>query len=226
MNFVFLNFWGDSIKDTRTPLRFTAVAERASSLDLGSQRVQDFIALLKRRNVVVDPTINIFEAFFQGRTGTILPGYEIVADRLPPVVRRGLLGGGLPVPEGKDSLYLAAFPPMLKMLKMLYDAGVPIVAGTDGSAGFALHRELELYSRAGIPNAEVLRIATIGAATVLGKQATMGSIKAGKLADLIVIDGDPVKNISDIRRVELTMKDGVMFESAKVYGSLGVKPFH
>ena len=52
----------------------------------------------------------------------------------------------------------------------------------------------------------------------------MGSIKVGKLADLIIVDGDPVKNISDIRRVEMTMKDGALFESAKVYRSLGVKP--
>jgi imidazolonepropionase-like amidohydrolase len=224
MNFVFLNFWGDSIKDTRTPLRFTAVAERASSLDLGSQRVRDFIALLKQRHVVVDPTLNAFEGLFAARLGTLFPGYESVADRLPPVVRRGFLSGGLPVPEGKDSVYRAALPAMLRMLKMLYDAGVTIVPGTDGPAGFALHRELELYSKAGIPNNEVLRIATIGAASVLGKQSTMGSIKVGKLADLIVVDGDPVKNISDIRRVEMTMRGGVIFESAQVYRMLGVKP--
>lgn len=225
MNFVFLNFWGDTIKDTRTPLRFTAVAERASALDLSSSRVRDFVSLLKQRHIVLDPTINIFETLFLARTGTISPGYEAVANRLPPIVRRGFLAGGLPVPEGKDSIYRAAFPAMLKMLKMLYDAGVTIVPGTDAPPGFALHRELELYSAAGIPNNEVLRIATIGAATVLGKQETMGSIKAGKLADMIIVDGDPVKNMSDIRRVELTMKDGVIFESAKVYRTLGVKQF-
>lgn len=224
MNFVFLNFWGDSVKDTRTPLRFTAVAERASLLDLGSSRVHEFIALLKQRSVVVDPTINIFEGMFTGRIGTIAPGYEVVADRLPPVVRRSLLAGGLPVPDGKDSVYRAAFPAMLRMLKMLYDAGVTIVAGTDAPAGFALHRELELYSQAGIPNNEVLRIATIGAARVLGMQETMGSIKSGKLADIVIIDGDPVKNMRDIRRVEMTMKDGIIFEAAKVYRALGVRP--
>lgn len=224
VNFLFLNFWGDSIKDTRTPLRFTAVAERAGALDLGSERVQAFVALLKDRRVVVDPTVNIFEGLFAARVGTVLPGYEVVADRLPPVVRRGLLSGGLPVPEGRDSVYRAAVPAMLKMVKMLHDAGVPIVAGTDAPAGFALHRELELYSAAGIPNAEVLRIATIGAAQVLGMDKKTGSIKAGKVADLIVVDGDPLKTMSDIRRVELTMKDGAIHESAKVYRALGVKP--
>jgi imidazolonepropionase-like amidohydrolase len=224
LNFLFLNFWGDTIKDTRTPLRFTAVAERAAALDLQSERVRAFVALLKEHRVVVDPTVNIFEGMFAARQGVVYPGYESVADRLPPVVRRGFLGGGLPVPEGKDSLYRAAVPAMLRMVKMLYDAGVPIVAGTDAPAGFALHHELELYSAAGIPNADVLRIATIGAARVLGMDKETGSIKVGKIADLIIVNGDPLKTISDIRRVELTMKDGVIHESAKVYRALGVKP--
>ena len=224
VNFLFLNFWGDSIKDTRTPLRFTAVAERAAGLDLKSERVRAFVAMLKERRVVVDPTVGAFEPMFAARQGTVQPGYEAVAERVPPVVRRGFLAGGLPVPQGKDSVYRAAVPAMLKMVKMLYDAGVPILAGTDAPPGFGLHRELELYSEAGIPNADVLRIATIGAAQVLRMDKETGSIKVGKVADLIVVDGDPVKNISDIRRVELTMKDGIIHQSAKIYRALGIKP--
>lgn len=224
LNFIFLNFWGDSVKDTRTPLRFTAVGERASSLDLSSQRVKDFIALLKDRQIVVDPTVNVFEEMFTAQKGVVSPGFVSVADRLPPVVRRSLLGGGLAVSPGKDSVYRAAFPAMLKMLKLLYDAGVPIVAGTDAAPGFALHRELELYSTAGIPNADVLRIATLGAAKVVKMDDRLGSVKAGKLADIIIVDGDPLKNISDIRRVELTMKDGVIYDPAKIYSAMGVQP--
>ena len=59
------------------------------------------------------------------------------------------------------------------MIKLLYDAGVPIVAGTDSLAGFALHRELELYVEAGIPPSEVLKIATIGAARVMKRDADL-----------------------------------------------------
>ena len=223
-NFLFLNFWGDSIKDTRTPVRFTAVAERASGLDLTSPRVREFVKLVKDRGVVLDPTVNIFENFFVARLGQVSPGYSAVADHLPTVVRRGLLSGGLPVPEGKDSVYRAALPAVLRMIKMMYDAGVPIVAGTDASPGIALHRELELYSQAGIPNAEVLRIATLGAARVLKMDDSVGVIAKGKLADLIIVDGDPVKNISDIRRVSLTMKNGVIYDPAKVNAAMGVKP--
>ena len=223
-NFLFLNFWADSVKDTRAMLRFTAVAERASTLDLSSQRVREFVKLLKDSGVVVDPTVNIFENFFVARAGQVAPGYVAVAERLPAAVRRGLLAGGLQVPEGKDSVYRAALPAVLRMIKLMYDAGVPIVAGTDGPAGIALHRELELYSMAGIPNAEVLRIATLGAARIMKMDDSVGVIAKGKLADLIIVDGDPLKNMSDIRRVSLTMKDGVIYDAAKVNAAMGVKP--
>jgi imidazolonepropionase-like amidohydrolase len=66
-------------------------------------------------------------------------------------------------------------------------AGVPVVAGMDGLAGFTLHRELELYVQAGIPPVEVLRIATLGAATVMHRDNELGSVTPGKLADLVVI---------------------------------------
>ena len=91
---------------------------------------------------------------------------------------------------------------MLAFVKALYDAGIPIIAGTDCTAGFCLHRELELYSEAGIPNAEVLRIATWGAATVTKRADRLGAVRAGYFADLILVDGDPVADISNIRRVE------------------------
>ena len=223
-NFLFLNFWGDSVKDTRTPLRFTAVAERAATLDLSSARVQGFIRLLKERGVVLDPTANIFEGMFTARKGSVDPGYTMVADRLPPQVRRGLLTGGLPVPDGMDGRYRDSFAAVLKLVKMMYDAGIPIVAGTDAFAGFALHRELELYEQAGIPAPEVLRIATLGAARVMKMDKELGSIAPGKLADLIVVDGNPVQRVSDIRHVALVVKDGTLYEPAALYQATGVRP--
>lgn len=224
VNFLFLNFWADSVKDTRTPLRFTAVGDRASGLDLSSDRVREFVKLIKDRKVVLDPTVNVFEMMFVARLGEIAPGYTLVADRLPAVVRRGLLSGGLAVPEGKDSLYRAVLPAMLRMIKVMYDAGVTIVPGTDNTPGLALHRELELYSRAGIPNAEVLRMATIGSARVLKMDNSLGSIAKGKLADLIIVDGNPVTDMSDIRRVSLTMKDGIIYDTARVNAAIGILP--
>jgi imidazolonepropionase-like amidohydrolase len=223
INFVFLNFF-DDVKDTRTPARFVSVAERGATLDLHSERVRSFVQLLKQRKVIVDPTVGVFYAMFTDRPGSVSSNYAAIADRLPPQVRRGFLGGGLPIPEGMDERYKASARALLDMVKLLYDAGIPIVAGTDGLAGFALHRELELYVEAGIPAPDVLRIATLGAARVAGRDKELGSIEPGKLADLVLVDGDPASRISDIRRTSLVIKDGAVYDPAALYKSIGVRP--
>jgi len=220
-NFLFLNFWPD-IQDTRTPIRFTAVAERAALLDLQSAPVQSFLNLLREKKIVIDPTVSIFEGMFTSRKGTMSPSYAMVADRLPPQVRRGYLAGGLAVPEGMDQRYRDSFRNVLAMVKALYDNHIPIVAGTDALAGFSLHRELELYVQAGIPPAAVLRIATLGAASVMKHDDQLGSIVPGKLADLDIIDGDPSINISDVRKVVTVIKDGKVYDARAVASEIGV----
>jgi imidazolonepropionase-like amidohydrolase len=222
-NMLFLNFQGDTL-DTRTPARFTAVAQYGAELDLESDSVQDFLQLLKDREVIVDPTVSIWEGMFTGRPGEVSPNFEPVADRLPPTVRRGFLAGGLPVPDEMDMRYRESFQRILDMVAEVYEQGITIVPGTDAMAGFALHRELELYERAGIPAAQVLRIATLGSAEVAGRADQLGSIEPGKLADMILVDGDPTARMSDIRNVRLVMKDGVLFDAASLYRAIGVAP--
>ena len=77
---------------------------------------------------------------------------------------------------------------------------------------------------AGIPAPKVLEIATLGAARVLDKESILGTVAPGKLADFILVDGDPTTRISDIRKVVLTVKDGAAFDTAELYRSVGVKP--
>src|SRR5262249_37500200 len=154
-NFLFLNFL--PVPDTRTPARFTEVAQHAAELDLSSEKVRAFLGLLKERNVAVDPTVNVFEGMFLGRPGVMGPGHAAVADRLPPQVRRNAsAGGGLPVPPGMDGRYRDSERALLAMVKALYDNGITIEAGTDALCGFSLHHELELYAEAGIPAPKVL----------------------------------------------------------------------
>ncbi|HEX4649219.1 MAG TPA: amidohydrolase family protein, partial [Steroidobacteraceae bacterium] len=104
-------------------------------------------------------------------------------------------------------------------------AGVPLEAGTDGIAGFTLHRELELYVRAGLSPAEALQVATWNGARFTGRLTDLGSIEPRKRADLVLVDGDPTRNISDIRRISLVMKDGVIYFPAAVYEAVGVRRF-
>jgi len=116
-----------------------------------------------------------------------------------------------------------------KLLKALADSGAPILMGTDSPQmfnvpGFALHRELELYAQAGIPCYWLVRLATLGAARVLKRDGELGSIAPGKLADLVLIDGDPTRRVGDVRRTSLVLKDGNVYDPAALYRSIGVRP--
>ena len=222
VNFMFLNFI-DSVKDTRQMSRFTAVGSDAAGLDFSSARVKAFFQLLKDRGTDIDPTVGTFEDMFTGRPGKMSPNLAAVADRFPTQVRRYMFGGGLPVPPGMDQRYRDSYAAMIKMVGELYRNGIPIVAGTDGMAGFGLHRELELWVQAGIPPAEVLRFATLGSARIMKHDDVRGSITPGKFAEVILVRGDPSTNISDIRNVELAVRNGAVFRSAELYSALGIK---
>ena len=224
INFVFLNFFFDEVKDTRTPARFTTVAQRASKLDLNSSEVRSFVQLMKDRHVVLDPTVTILYTMFTRQPGTVGPGYAPIANRLPPQIRRSLLTGGLPIAKESEQQYRDSADALLRMIKLLHDSGITLVAGTDDLPGFTLHRELEMYVQAGIPAPETLRIATLNAAKVLGRDADLGAIAPGKCADMILVDGDPARRISDIRNTDLVVKDGKVYEVAALYRSIGVLP--
>lgn len=220
-NFLLLNFLEGV--DTRTPDRFHAVGERAPEIDLGSGKVKSFVALLKEKGTVSDPTLVAFEGMFTDRVGVVSHTFAPVADRLPPTVRRGLVAGGM-APKGKEDRYTKSYEWMKGIVKALHDNGVAIVAGTDNVAGFSLHRELELYVEAGIPAVDALRSATIVPARVMKREKELGTIAPGKLADLILIDGDPTADIRNVRRVVLTVRDGLVYDPAKLYAEIGVKP--
>src|SRR5262249_31902699 len=134
------------------------------------------------------------------------------------------LTGGLPLDGDKHARYKASFDKLLAMTKLLYDARVRLVVGTDGLAGLMLHHEMALYARAGIPTAAILRMATIDPARYLGHDQQVGSIARGKIADRVVIDGDPLARIDDIGRTVTTMRAGIAFPTAPLYASIGVEP--
>jgi imidazolonepropionase-like amidohydrolase len=224
INFIFLNFLADKVKDTRTPERFSAVGDYAAKLDLQSKEVNDFIALLQQHHTTVDVTLATFEGMFTGRPGQASPDFAPILKRLPAQVQRGAFAGGLPVTAEKDQLYKDSYQAMLRMTKRMYDAGIPILAGTDAIAGIMLHRELELEVEAGIPPAKALQIATFNAARLLKQDKDLGSIVSGKRADLVLVEGNPAENISDVRRCRLVMKNGVEYKSADLYSSVGIKP--
>jgi len=94
-----------------------------------------------------------------------------------------------------------------------YDAGMLVACGTDDSyasvwVGEAVHREMELLVMAGIPNLQVIKACTFNSAKVLRRDKEFGSIQIGKIADLVIVEGNPAKNISDSRKVRYVFLNG------------------
>lgn len=224
INMLFLNFMSDTI-DTRSPLRFTMPAQYGADLDLQSQEYLDFVELLKSKNILVDPTVAIFENMFVSQLGELSPTYAPMASRFPVIEQRSFYTGGIPKEGEQVARYQESFDKMLSVVADLFQKGVAIVPGTDGLPGFLYHRELELYVQAGIPTVEVLKMATIKSAEITGVSSVAGSIEVGKQADLILVDGNPLEEISDIRKIEWTMKGEFLFYSKELYNSLGVEHF-
>jgi imidazolonepropionase-like amidohydrolase len=113
----------------------------------------------------------------------------------------------------------------LANIKAAHDAGVPLVVGTDeGIPAFSVYREIELFVRAGFTPMDALRAATSTAAWAMRVDSDVGTIEAGKRADLLVLDANPLENISNIRTGRFVMKDGKLFESAALWTAAGFKP--
>jgi hypothetical protein len=205
----------------RTPARLQAVNEALAELTPDSKVVQDQIQLLVSEGVAVDPTLTVFAA--QGMEPP--PWVARVVARFPPQAQRRILDRHLFDYWPLTPLWGEILGNMTALVGELHNAGVPILPGSDTEmAASDLHQELELYVQAGIPAPEVLTLATLGAAHVMGMDEELGSIEPGKLADLILVDGDPTADISDIRRVVLVIKDGRVYDPAAIYRAMGIKP--
>jgi imidazolonepropionase-like amidohydrolase len=224
INMVFLNFLAGDREDTRKQLRFTLYGDEAGALDLDSKEVEDYIALFVEKGTTIDPTAAIFDTQLVHHDGNPDPTFAPIIDHLPPNVARGLYKAEMDMGD-KVEEWAASAVAQAAMIKKLHDNGVQIVPGSDHMAAFTIHRELELYSMAGISNAEVLKIATLDSATVVGVDDRTGSIRVGKDSDLVLVDGNPLADISAIRRATLVMKGNTAYKPDELYKVVGVKPF-
>lgn len=212
-------------EDTRTPLRLTAMA-RAADLDLASERVQRTVDLMAEREIALDTTAVILERLMLSRAGSVQPGDAAYLDHMPIGYQRYRRRTFVPLesPEN-DQRYRRGFQRLLETIRLLHGRGIRLLPGTDDGTGFTLLRELELYQQAGIPPAEVLRIATLGMAQYLGRSDRLGSIEPGKLADFFLVPGDPTQDVSAVRQARMVMRGGVVYFPNEIYSALGIRPF-
>lgn len=192
-------------------------------VDLENPLCRSLVEELARRKVFVDPTLAVF------RNMILLPDVPSVREhpdnQLAPrrlrefwpiyLTRTGCPQGG-PLEDRRRE-----FGKFQELVGRMSRAGVLLLAGTDTpepqcTPGFSLHQELEMLVESGLSPAEAIRAATLHNAMALRQQDHLGSIAPGKLADLVLLDADPLADIRNTRRIELVIRGGIPARPAEL----------
>ena len=210
----------DSSRSTLTPDLFGRVAW-LEHVALDSAAMDSMLATLARHGVTVDPTLIALHSKFWGND----PSYRHPArpDLVPDLFQRGWPAGSFTA-SWTDSQYAAArasWPRAEALVRRMHAAGIRMVVGTDTPTpwivpGESVHREMELLHAAGLPIADVLRMATADAADALGLGGQIGAVAPGMRADLVVLSADPLEDIRNTRRIERVVSRGVMRRPAEI----------
>lgn len=225
INMAMLDLLGADDVDTRTPLRFTVPGTQGGDIDVNGAEMNDLIRLMKANGTAIDPTLGIFLDMFLNEPGSYQVSHAATAEHYPPGVRRGVLASrGRNF--GDEAAYARAAATAAAMVKRFFDEGITVLAGTDNIPwGFALLYELKAYVEAGIPESEVLRMASITAARHMGLDQTLGSVSAGKRAHFVLVDGNPLEDIGALLRARMVVKDQHLYSTADLLREQGYVPF-
>ncbi|HET7149807.1 MAG TPA: amidohydrolase family protein [Candidatus Acidoferrum sp.] len=202
----------------------TAAANKALlPLEVTSGPIHEMIRDLVSHHVAVTSTLPVFETFVPGRA----PLDARVLDAMLPEARISYLRRRAAISDGAaKSDWPALFKKEMEFELEFVKQGGTLLAGLDPTgyggviAGFGDQREVELLVEAGFTPPEAIHIATSNGAEFLGERDKIGTLAAGKQADVVVIDGDPSGSIQDIEKVETVFKDGVGYDSAKLIESV------
>lgn len=222
INFVMMQALPDSVVNIDNGIeRFNGPGKYAKDVNLDAEPMKSLIKLMAEKHITVDPTLSTFESLYVPENGDLSPALAPFVGTLPPTVERGFRAGGFQPPAGVTRAdWRASFAKMVELTRRLHDAGVPIVAGTDGS-GLEIIRDLELFVQAGFTTAQALQSATIVPARLVGADKTTGSITLGKEADLVLVDGDASKDIGAMRRTLWVMSNGALMNADELREAAG-----
>jgi imidazolonepropionase-like amidohydrolase len=195
-------------------------SQTLENLDVNSAEMKSLIQFLIKKNVAITSTLAVLapytnsEVVLGGGDSALLPeAKKMVADRWQRY-------------QNNDSDQILLYKKETAWEKQFYNAGGLLVCGTDptGSgntlAGYGSRKEIELLVEGGFTPLQAIKIATLNGAKYLNRDKTIGSVEVGKNADLVLIDGDPENNISDIRKTQIVFKNGIGFDSKKIFGSV------
>ena len=201
----------------------------AAKLDISSEPIQTTIRTLVDKHVALTSTLPVFEQFVSSRPD--VP--QKVLDLLSEDARKAYLANRARIAQNQQSPWPVMFPKEMEFERAFVKSGGTLLAGLDPTgiggviAGFGDQRELELLVDAGFTPLEAIKVATLNGAQFLGEAEHIGSLAAGKQADIMLVKGDPSTKIADIENVELVFKDGVGWDSKKlidsVKGQVGIR---
>ena len=208
-----------------------AVTDELNKMQVSDAPIQEMIRDLVAHHVAVTSTLPVFELFVPGKT----PLQQRVLDAMSEAARSQFLERrvrmDLPIKDPKTgemrpTPWGRSYEQEKEFERAFAQAGGLLLGGEDPTgmggdlAGFGDQREVELLVEAGFTPLEAIRIATFNGARYLGESDRIGTIAAGKQADLVVTKGDPSKKIDDIENVEIVFKDGIGYDSAKLIESV------
>ena len=194
-----------------------------AKMDANGTEAKDLMETLVKHHVAITSTLPVFEGDIAGRPPLRLAMLEAMS----PAAREAYLyirNRPADKPSRRDGA--ALFKRDMELERAFAAAGGLLIAGLDPTGnggvvpGFGDQREIELLVEAGFSPVEAIKIATLNGAIYLGRQDQIGSIAAGKNADLVVVKGDPSARISDVENVEIVFKDGVGYDSQKLLDSV------
>jgi imidazolonepropionase-like amidohydrolase len=190
-------------------------------MDLNNPKARDLIANLAKRRVMVDPTLAIFKVLLLNDLPSVNqnPDNAFAPARLREQWENYRRASNFEA--STREFRNGEFRKYQELTAILYRAGVPLLAGTDTPEplvppGFSLLQELESFVEAGLPPSAALQAATINNARALKQESQLGSIEAGKLADLVILSADPTADIRNVRRIEKVVRGGKICEPAQL----------
>ena len=194
---------------------------RGAPIEIDSDQARKAIQFFHDHHTVVDPTASWGEMGGHPKDVDIA-SFEPGISKAPFTVANKFLSLNS---AGDAARFRARMTETQAVIGALHKAGIPIVAGSDtGLAGYGLLRELEIYVQSGMTPLEAIQSATIVAARAMKLDADSGTVEAGKRADLILVDGDPLANIADLRKVSRVVANGRLYKSADLWKSVGFRP--
>jgi len=211
----------DFIKDKKVDLCDRAAQSQSLlKLDDNSAELKQLMQYLIQKNITLTYTPTVFEPYTNRE---VVSGGGIVA--MAPFLREQIQGV-YDQSVNKDSLQVLAFKKEMKRIKQFYAMGGKLVVGTDPTgagrtiAGYSNQRIIELLIETGFTVTEAIKISTLNGARYLDIANETGSVEKGKIADLVLVDGDLEKDVSNIRKMEIVFKEGIGFSSTKIFASV------